>query len=110
MHPLLMDYCLSWKAAGCDMRVQEARSGARFPEFPVDEGQKELDHVCEACPSSCFRIDTLECPVCHEHARIVKGNPPVVNVCYESVNMLVHHFLCVNCGRDLFCERDLLEE
>ena len=108
MHPFLMDYCLSWKTAACDVRVQKARTGTRFPIFPVDEGQKELDLICAACPSSCFRIDTLECPVCHEGVKIVKGNPPKVKVTYESNNRLVFHFICENCGRDLFCERDLL--
>jgi len=102
---LLMESCLNQGSDICDHRVLEAYMG----DAPEERsGSPELNRICEACPGSCFRMTGLVCPICGEHVSIIRGDPELVNVGEGYARKPTYHFFCKNCGRDLFCERDLL--
>jgi|GEM_PF-6394073 len=114
MDRFLMDHCLNYKTAACDLRMKEARHagpmeiGGPIPTFPIFKDQDKLDQICEACSAARFKIDQLECPVCHERTKIVRGKPEKMSLRNEAGRVTAYHFFCKSCIRRLFSETDLL--
>ena len=115
LNSFLMHQCLNFRTAACDLRMMEPEGVAQDLDnnpaaiLAAAVKQDQLDHICESCSFAGFRIKQLDCPVCHEQTRIIRGKPEKIGFRHEGGESIYFHFICKNCIRSLFCELDLLQ-
>lgn len=111
MAKFLMDYCLNHRRESCDNRVKNIRNLEKIcdcnymPTIPDKNAQLELDHICEKCAFAIFLIERT-CPVCNK-VDLKWGSPKKVTLSSKLGPIIAFHYICSNCGRDLY-SKDVL--